>query len=1354
VSKKLELYDKNQIYDSTGEIVYNLLVNQLPCMTITGVLPTFKGDKKTVSMAFENRQNPERSFSADNVQIDVQGTSSQFYPRKNFKHKFKSGLTLTETGEHVTKYALMENAIPVDTFCEKADFAESSGTHNTGMARYIDSVLRSINYLTPPQKDDERVRTTIDGYPIAIFHKVTDNSPVEFVGKYNFNNDKSTQETFGFKGANECWEFLNNTANRCLFKSADFSGTGWLDDFEGRYPDGGTDAANLSALVGWVVSCVGNPTKFKNEVAGHFNLNNLLSYYLLSELFGMVDQRAKNMMLASWGNEGSGAYKWYFIFYDNDTCLGINNEGANVFPFNIEDQDTLGDGHVWNGWDSELWKLVRTSFTGELAVMYRNMRQTGALSYDGAIRILNGEQAFKWSEVVYNLDGQYKYIQPLIETGQGTYLYALQGSRSDHRIWWLRNRFFYMDSKYNAANFLNDFITMRIYTPATWQGIEPTADFDLTLYKDSYVRVKYGSYVLERRAKAEETVHIAAPAIQFNDTETIIYGISTVKGIGALSALYPGTVDIANATTLTELIIGSAVDGYKNENLSHVSAGNNKMLRTVDIQNCPNYTEPLDLSGCENIETLKALGSSVSAVKLPVAGIVSRMELPATLANLTIRNQQVLTSENLILAGTGNISTLVLENMNSLDVIGLVKGLLTVEPLKLNRLRLIGVDFEDDDLSILMRLATIGGLDEQGNPLSKAVITGRFRAVSAYETDIDNCREWFPELEITVDTVISDPVVTFEFFSSPGKPLTNTEFTANLPFTKVSDTQFRIKSAKGTNVNYTFAADVHETVMGSYTIDDTRNVRILLAYVPLRTLVFIGYGDSVPVAGGTVQVIGTEDTYITDSTGKVYIRSRKAFNVSFNSEYGEGIASTSVSASEKDTEDTFKIYPYVTVCGQILAWNYMPLAGAVWVITDQKNSGWEKRVTSDEWGYMETKMSYGSYLYYIEWEGIRYPVNSKRSFNISTSNYILGSILIPFSTYEDNGKNDTPFILPETLKPVSNGNVQFVICNHNSYSSGIKYRSSTPMRIDWGDGSPIEEVPAWNENETDSGEMAHEYPQDDGIAGIRLRKYWQVEISDCENITSLSFTSGHLGAFWTIGNSALKNLSFKSMLYMTWVGADVFKNDIERTNADDVFYATKMAFPLGLFSKWGNVTSIGSTFREMTFYTRPGYMQRLDLSPCLKLAVLGYAFSGSKQLCNRLPIINSRKLTNIQGLCYKNDIKEIRSDDLLPNEDGKFISNSYAFENIQGVKIFEFFNGFTKYDSGFLLSVTFEQGAHMQIFETVPPTVASNSLPTATVLSLKNVWLYVPDESLDRYQIASGWRSLKERMKPASQKPV
>lgn len=139
--------------------------------------------------------------------------------------------------------------------------------------------------------------------------------------KYNFNNDKSTAEVFGFESGDESWEVKNNTSNRVLFKSADFTGTDWLNDFEARYPDGYTDPAQLKAFSEWVVSTDTTKAtgatftssksyggkvytkdtkeyrlaKFKAELSNYVELDSCLFYYIFTELFLMVDSRAKNM---------------------------------------------------------------------------------------------------------------------------------------------------------------------------------------------------------------------------------------------------------------------------------------------------------------------------------------------------------------------------------------------------------------------------------------------------------------------------------------------------------------------------------------------------------------------------------------------------------------------------------------------------------------------------------------------------------------------------------------------------------------------------------------------------------------------------------------------------------------------------------------------------------------------------------------------------------------------------------------------------------------------------------------------------------------------------------------------------
>ena len=78
--KGVDIYAQ-QHTGSRGDISYARLVEQLPCLIITGT-PQYKGDKKTCEVEFEDRQNPERSFTATNVQNDVQGTSSQYYPEE------------------------------------------------------------------------------------------------------------------------------------------------------------------------------------------------------------------------------------------------------------------------------------------------------------------------------------------------------------------------------------------------------------------------------------------------------------------------------------------------------------------------------------------------------------------------------------------------------------------------------------------------------------------------------------------------------------------------------------------------------------------------------------------------------------------------------------------------------------------------------------------------------------------------------------------------------------------------------------------------------------------------------------------------------------------------------------------------------------------------------------------------------------------------------------------------------------------------------------------------------------------------------------------------------------------------
>lgn len=315
IEDMLSRYQRNSVYDEYGNIVIAQLPGDLPYMILEcAELPQYKGDKKTVSGSFVDPVNASKSFTFENAQFDVQGTSSQYYKRKNYKAKFKGGFVMSN-GSSAETYAIHAGVIPTDTFCFKADVASSEGANNVELARLYND---SCPYRTPAQGEDERIRQGIDGFPMVIFWN--NGTDTTFLGKYNFNLDKGTEEVFGFAGEDESWEVRNNTSDRVLWKSDDYTGDDWLNDFEARYPEEYTDPAQLAEFASWIVKTdTTKPTgqfieavtydgveytrdtaeyrlaKFKAELPSMCEMNSAVFYYLFTELFLMVDSRAKNM---------------------------------------------------------------------------------------------------------------------------------------------------------------------------------------------------------------------------------------------------------------------------------------------------------------------------------------------------------------------------------------------------------------------------------------------------------------------------------------------------------------------------------------------------------------------------------------------------------------------------------------------------------------------------------------------------------------------------------------------------------------------------------------------------------------------------------------------------------------------------------------------------------------------------------------------------------------------------------------------------------------------------------------------------------------------------------------------------
>lgn len=731
---KNDRYVRNAIYDDYGQMTIATLKKDVPYMVIEcPVLPSFKGDKKTCSGYYVDPVNPERSFTFTDAQIDVQGTSSQYYYVKNWKTKYKSGVVLYDNTESET-YQMNDNAVPTDTFTFKADVASSEGANNVVLAQLYNELCP---VLTPPQEEDPHVRQTIDGHPMVIFWN--DGTNIKFYGKYNFNNDKGTPEVFGFEEGDESWEIKQNGTDRVGWHSADFSGTDWQNDFEARYPEDNTDTDNLEEFAEWLVSTdtdqatnrpmtvvtIGGTTyardtaeyrlaKFRKELPLHADVADMVFYYLFTEIFLCIDQREKNAFPTLFNEMG----KWIMFFYDADSSLGTDNKGNLAFDYFLEDIDFTEAGEpVFNGQNSVLWKNLRETFYDEIMAEYKRLRTSirgdgrPLISYDVVNDMFEKHQG-TWSEAIFNEDGYRKSIEPLVLNKDTTYLAMLQGKKEQHRKWWLYNRFRYLDSKYITGSSMETRILIRCHAKA---------NVTLTAYVNMYGHVYYNSEMVEHRMYRGQPYEFVWAASGAEDTVIGINDADMLTDLGDLSPLMVETIDISAATHLTYLKVGDASSDFRNGTMNTLTLGNNTLLRSLDVRNCTALAQAVDASGCTGLEEAYFDNTSITGLTLPNGGAIKILHLPGTITNLTLRNLTALTE--FVLPSYSNITTLRLENNSAV-----VDPLAILSELAANsRVRIIGFDWEmtySELCEFVAILDTMRGLDENGNNTDLAQISG------------------------------------------------------------------------------------------------------------------------------------------------------------------------------------------------------------------------------------------------------------------------------------------------------------------------------------------------------------------------------------------------------------------------------------------------------------------------------------------------------------------------------------------------------------------------------------------------------------------------------------------------------
>ena len=437
-------------------------------------------------------------------------------------------------------------------------------------------------------------------------------------------------------------------------------------------PVAGARAA-IKRWMGWIYDCVpsamrSNPDygtqagwsdvskakwvsqKFKDEINDYFSLNHLLTYYLFTDYWASVDQRAKNIIWRTWDG-----LKWYATYYDGDTAMSIRNDAFMVYLYDVtrDTYDSERAKFAFEGHNSWLWCLVLANFEDELKQCAANLRNQ--LTTEVMLNEFNNIMQGNWSERQYNKSGKLKYIDTINDLN---YIYTLTGNRELHRTQFLTDRARLLDARYGAGNYNGDVITFTVVRQSS------DAQSSLTLKSGDlyYFGYKLNGLWLQgpSRAATGESLTLNFTQTLATNDPLMLGGASCIKELDFtnMGSQLNGTVGLSLCTMLSKLIM-PATRGVANAPLT---LGDTAKLEYVDISGQTavhtGTAGVFDISKHTRLTTLLAGGTSLHTIVLPEGSPLSTLVMPASLQTLTLRYLPELKQSGLTLQGTSNITAL------------------------------------------------------------------------------------------------------------------------------------------------------------------------------------------------------------------------------------------------------------------------------------------------------------------------------------------------------------------------------------------------------------------------------------------------------------------------------------------------------------------------------------------------------------------------------------------------------------------------------------------------------------------------------------------------------------------------
>lgn len=276
--------------------------------------------------------------------VKWQGSSSLYYPKKNYTIKFDRAFEAKTGWGNQKKY------------CAKANWIDVTHARNNVSAILWGQTVKSRANANASLSGLPNAGA-IDGFPIII--TINDN----FEGLYTFNIPKDGW-MFGMgDGTNEAILCADKRENG----ATNFSGTALCDgsDFELEYVSDEDNADWVATSVNRMITACRNSDGTDLDAIGQYlDWGSVIDYYIFTCAIMGIDMTDKNYLLSTFDG-----IKWFFSAYDLDSTWGLNPDGAKILPSNYGVSFQYYTSH-------RAMKLVYNYKKAELIARYKELRNS------------------------------------------------------------------------------------------------------------------------------------------------------------------------------------------------------------------------------------------------------------------------------------------------------------------------------------------------------------------------------------------------------------------------------------------------------------------------------------------------------------------------------------------------------------------------------------------------------------------------------------------------------------------------------------------------------------------------------------------------------------------------------------------------------------------------------------------------------------------------------------------------------------------------------------------------------------------------------------------------------------------